>query len=84
MPLTNINLIDNEAVRIIGNSGEKKKARGKLTYVANPNDGDTVTIDRVTYEFDSNSSLTNTSRTAIAITDTKESTFIKLRDLINA
>lgn len=40
-------------------------------------------MDNVTFEFDSNSSVTP-GRTAIAITDTKESTFTKLRDLINA
>lgn len=53
-----------------------------MTYSSNPSDGETVTIDRVTYEFDSNASV-GAGRVMVGITDTAEGTFVKLRDLVN-
>jgi len=34
------------------------KAKGRLDYTDNPNDGDTIIFDKVTYEFDNNASIT--------------------------
>ncbi len=58
------------------------KAKWKLNYTWNPLDWETIKIDKVIYEFDNNGIITN-GNVLVWITDTADSTFIKLRDLIN-
>ncbi|MGE4443927.1 MAG: hypothetical protein AB7E37_02970 [Candidatus Altimarinota bacterium] len=61
---------------------KQSQAIGSIKYSGNPLDGDTLTIDKVTYEFDNNGVVTN-GNVLVGITDTAGATFTKLRDLIN-